>query len=116
MRPDVDGHEVRHRSIRLGEAGQVGAGEFARGLGGAPLAFDGRGRQRACAAIAPVPVDGDLVFSVGVESGALRLRDVQLYDHVQYGGLYDLDGRPAALLEPVQRMNRDFRGDAARCD
>lgn len=82
-----------------------------------PLAFDGRGRQRACAAIAPVPVDGDLVFSVGVESGALQLRDVQLYDHVQYGGLYDLLGAPGPLHDAVRRMNRDFRAvpAPARC-
>jgi hypothetical protein len=82
-----------------------------------PLAFDGRGRQRACTAIEPVPVDGGLVFSVDVESGALRLRDVQLYDHVQYGGLYDLLGKPGPLHDSVRRMNRDFRAvpTPARC-
>ena len=86
---------------------------------GAPvtLAFDGRGRQRACTAIEPVPVDGDLAFSASVESGALRLRDVQLFDHVQYGGFYDLQGAPGPLHDAVRRMNRDFRAvpAPARC-
>ncbi len=81
------------------------------------LAFDGRGRQRACTAIEPVPVQGDLAFSVMVERGALRLRDVQLFDHVQYGGMYDLQGNPGPLHDAVRRMNRDFRAvpAPARC-
>lgn len=89
------------------------AGQGAR----VPLVFDGRGLQRVCTAIEPVPVDGGLVFSVDVESGALRLRDVQLYDHVQYGGVYDLQGNPGPLHDSVRRMNRDFRAvpAPARC-
>lgn len=81
-----------------------------------PLRFDATGLQRRCADLAPEPGAEGLAFDVHARSGEFALRDLSLFDHVQYGGLYDLDGRPAALLEPVQRMNRDFRGDAARCD
>jgi len=38
-----------------------------------------------------------------------------IFDHVQYGGLYDLEGRPGPLREPVRGMNRDFRSEPARC-
>lgn len=81
-----------------------------------PLRFEATGLQRRCAGIAPEPGADGLAFDVHARSGEFALRDLALFDHVQYGGLYDLDGRPAALLEPVQRLNRDFRGDTARCD
>lgn len=81
------------------------------------LAFDGRGRQRVCTAIQPVPVAGDLPFSITVSQGPVLLRDVQLFDHVQYGGVYDLQGNPGPLHGAVRRMNRDFRAvpAPARC-
>lgn len=86
---------------------------------GAPvaLAFDGSGRQRVCAAVQPVPVDGDLPVLLRVDEGRLLLRDVQLFDHVQYGGVYDLQGNPGPLHDAVRRMNRDFRAVPApsRC-
>lgn len=80
------------------------------------LAFDATGPQRRCAAITPAPGADALDVNLSVREGAFALRDVMVADHVQYGGLYALDGTPAALLEPVQRMNRDFAGGAARCD
>jgi len=81
-----------------------------------PLRFETMGLQRLCTDIAPQPGADGLAFDVHARSGEFALRDLSLFDHVQYGGLYDLEGRPAALLEPVQRLNRDFRGEAARCD
>lgn len=86
--------------------------------GGEPvaLAFDARGVQRRCAAIAPAPGQGVLAFDIAAASGRFGLRDAQLFDHVQYGGLYDLHGQPGPLLDPLRRMNRDFAGGAARCD
>lgn len=80
------------------------------------LAFDATGLQRRCAAITPVPGETELVFELAARSGDFALRDALLFDHVQYGGLYGLDGEPAPLLEPVQRMNRDFAGGAGRCN
>lgn len=86
--------------------------------GGEPvdLDFDAIGLQRRCAPIVPVPGDETLVFELKARDGDFALRDAMLFDHVQYGGLYALDGSPAALLEPVQRMNRDFSEGARRCD
>jgi len=52
---------------------------------------------------------------VQLRGGEIALREAMIFDHVQYGGLYDLEGRPGPLLEPVRRMNRDFRSDPARC-
>jgi len=86
---------------------------------GAPMTmvFDGAGRQRVCGVIEPVATDGDLPFSITVQQGALQLRDVQLFDHVQYGGVYDLQGTPGPLHDAVRGMNRDFRAEPApaRC-
>lgn len=81
------------------------------------LEFENKGRQNICADIAPAPDAQGLVFSLQLQGGELSLRSVQLFDHVQYGGLYDLDGRPGPLLDPVRRMNRDFRAvpAPARC-
>ncbi len=86
--------------------------------GGAPVAldFDATGPQRRCAAITPAPGETGLVFALAARSGEFALRDAMVFDHVQYGGLYELDGSPASLLEPVRRMNRDFAGGAGRCD
>ncbi|WP_374604668.1 hypothetical protein [Arenimonas sp.] len=86
--------------------------------GGEPvlLDFDQAGTQRRCAAIAPVPGEAGLEFALAARSGGFALRDAMIFDHVQYGGLYELDGTPASLREPVQRMNRDFAGGAGRCD
>lgn len=80
------------------------------------LAFAAGGGE-ACADIAPVPGASGLALELRLAAGTLAVRDVLLFDHVQYGGLYDRQGRPASLLGPVQRMNRDFRADPlpARC-
>ncbi len=86
--------------------------------GGAPalLSFDGFGLQRRCADIVAQPDDAGLAFSLELRDGELALREAMLFDHVQYGGIYDLEGGPGPLLEPVRRMNRDFRAGATRCD
>ncbi len=101
------------------EADVRAPGEILARAGGKPvrLAFDDTGTQRRCADLAPVPDEQGLAFSLQLAGGDLALRDVQLFDHVQYGGLYDLDGQPGPLLAPVQRMNRDFRAATtpARC-
>jgi len=51
------------------------------------------------------------------ERGDIALRSLQLFDHVQYGGLYDADGRPGPLLQAMRTMNRDFLAQPApaRC-
>jgi hypothetical protein len=99
------------------EADVSAPGTLEARAGGEPvmLAFEAPGRQRRCADIAPRSDDEGLAFSVQLRGGALALREVMIFDHVQYGGLYDLEGRPGPLREPVRRMNRDFRSEPARC-
>ncbi|MBK6276922.1 MAG: hypothetical protein IPF57_01795 [Gammaproteobacteria bacterium] len=99
------------------EADVAAPGTLEARAGGEPvmLAFEAPGRQRRCADIAPRPDDEGLTFSVQLRGGVLALREVMIFDHVQYGGLYDLEGRPGPLREPVRRMNRDFRSEPARC-
>jgi hypothetical protein len=101
------------------EADVRAPGRLAARAGGATvtLDFEGAGRQNRCADITPAPDAQGLAFSLQLQRGELSLRSVQLFDHVQYGGLYDLDGRPGPLLDPVRRMNHDFRSTPApaRC-
>jgi len=82
------------------------------------LDFDAAGRQRRCGTLMPEPVDGDLPVTLRLRDGELALREVHIFDHVQHGGLYGLDGEPGPLLDAVRRMNRDFRAEPAprRCD
>lgn len=87
--------------------------------GGAParLAFDGTGLQRRCAMLDPRPGDDGLPVTLALDGGELSLHDVQVFDHVQYGGVRDVVGDAGPLLAPVRRMNADFRAEAlpARC-
>jgi len=81
------------------------------------LEFPASGRHQVCAVIGPRPAADHLDLQVVAEHGDLALRSLQLFDHVQYGGLYDADGRPGPLLDVVRRMNRDFLAQPApaRC-
>jgi hypothetical protein len=81
------------------------------------LEFPGTGRRQVCTSIVPRPSADRLELHIAAESGDIALRSVQLFDHVQYGGLYDADGQPGPLLQAVRRMNRDFLAQPApaRC-
>jgi hypothetical protein len=81
------------------------------------LEFPATGRRQVCAAIAPRPTADRLDLRIVAERGDVALRSVQLFDHVEYGGLYDADRRPGPLLPMVRRMNRDFLAEPApaRC-
>ena len=70
-----------------------------------------------CAAIVPRPTADRLDLRIVAERGDIALRSLQLFDHVQYGGLYDADGRPGPLLQAMRTMNRDFLAQPApaRC-
>lgn len=78
---------------------------------GAPtsLLFPMVGVKTHCAAISSVPVDDRLELRLQVRSGELALQDVQVFKHVQDGGLYHHDGQEGPLIEAVRRMNADFR-------
>jgi hypothetical protein len=83
----------------------------------ATLSFAVAGRHRRCAAIVPAPGDDGLDVALTPESGDLAVRSVQVFDHVQYGGLRTLDGDEGPLLEPMRRLAADFRAEPlpARC-
>jgi len=83
---------------------------------GVPLGFPAIALQTRCAAIEPQPVDGALDVRLALARGELALRDVRIFDHVQLGGMYDLDGRPGAILPAVRKMNHDFREEPSRCE
>jgi hypothetical protein len=91
--------------------------ELSAGGDAVRLRFDATGEQRRCVDLAPRPADGRLDVVLRLRDGDLAVRDVQVFDHVQYGGMVDLDGAPGPLLEPVRRMNADFRAEPlpARC-
>lgn len=81
------------------------------------LQFPATGRQQVCAEIHAEPATTGEELSLRLRSGSLALRNVQLFDHTQSGGLYDADGQPAPYLAFVQAMNRDFArpGLPSRC-
>ena len=81
------------------------------------LEFPSTGRRQVCAAIVPRPTADRLDLRIVAERGDIALRSLQLFDHVQYGGLYDADGRPGPLLQAMRTMNRDFLAQPApaRC-
>ena len=84
----------------------------------AALHFDQTGLHTRCTALQPRPDADGLAVTLTLADGELALRSVQVFDHVQYGGLYDLHGAPGPLLEPMRRMNADFRAASlpARCE
>lgn len=80
------------------------------------LSFAAAGVQSRCADLASAPAFPAPLLSLRVLSGDLAVRDVQFFDHVQTGGLYDPDGRPGPLHAGVRRMNLRFQSEtAAQC-
>ena len=65
------------------------AGQLSATAGGAvvTLAFPASGLQRVCTAIAPAPGDDGIALAMTLRDGDIAIHEVQLYDHVQYGGL-----------------------------
>lgn len=110
------GDALPDRACVEAEVREPGTLSLSAGGDAVALAFDAPGRQRRCAGLAPMPGEDGLPVRLRLASGALALREVQVFDHVQYGGLYDLEGQPGPVLEPLRRLNRDFRAGAARCD
>jgi hypothetical protein len=86
---------------------RAGGGEPAR------LAFAPGPASERCVSIDARPVDDELVLELRVDSGRLALRDVQLFDHLQTGGIRLADGSPGPWLEAVRTMSATFLGDDA---
>ena len=95
------------------------AGQLSATAGGAAvtLAFPASGLQRVCTAIAPAPGDDGIALAMTLRDGDIAIHEVQLYDHVQYGGLREVEGAPGPLREPMRRFLADFAAEPApaRC-
>ncbi|AFL74600.1 hypothetical protein [Thiocystis violascens] len=62
-----------------------------------------------CADIVALPADERLTLRLLAEADtSLRLHGVWLFDHTQFGGLYDVDGKPGPLHASLVRLNREF--------
>lgn len=82
------------------------------------LAFAASTRPRTvCADLTPTIDAGQQVLHIKVQRGNLALRDVQVFDHVQSGAVYDENGNALSLRDPVRAMNQAFLAQAppARC-
>jgi hypothetical protein len=82
------------------------------------LAFDANPNPNTvCADLTPVMDAGKQVLRLHLQKGSLALRDVQVFDHVQSGGVYDEQGKALALRGSVRAMNRVFlaKPAPARC-
>lgn len=118
--PNADGDAYPDRTCVTAHAQAHASIAVRAGTGRATtLRFDGSGVQTRCASLDPRP-PGDrttLEVVVRAERGELALHDVKVFDHVQTGGLYEMDGRPGPLIESVRRMNAEFLAPAApaRC-
>jgi len=64
--------------------------------------------RRVCSAISTQPKDANLELTVRGVIGAVDLSGVMLFDHVQEGGLYHLDGSQGEVLPLLRRLNRRF--------
>lgn len=86
--------------------------------GGEPvtLTFDGgEGESRRCTPLAPQPADDTLRLELRVLVGAPAITSVQLFDHIQEGGVYRHDGAPGPLRDALRRLNREFAAPARGC-
>ena len=74
--------------------------------------------ERVCSSIATRAKDSNLELKIRGVSGRVDLTGVQLFDHVQEGGLYGIDGKEGVLLPQLRKLNERFArqpGAADRC-
>jgi hypothetical protein len=64
--------------------------------------YDGR----ACADIDSRPDGERLRFSLRLSDGAANLKSVWLFDHIQAGGVRDIDGQPGPYLDAIRALNQ----------
>lgn len=76
------------------------------------LAFPRGFSGERCAKIAPQPDDGEVRLRIAVDAGTILLYDVWFFDHVQVGGIYQVDGSPSAHRQALVDLNQGFAQDA----
>ncbi|MBS0557951.1 MAG: hypothetical protein JSR27_11110 [Proteobacteria bacterium] len=74
------------------------------------LDFSATGTQRVCSLIATHARDNGVRLALRGVRGSADLRHVELFDHVQLGGLYAPDGKPESLLPELRKLNQRFAG------
>jgi hypothetical protein len=92
----------------------------AAGAAGEPVRLHiAQGPSQQHCAVLPSPVEGsdqELRVSV-IAGGPVTLSGVWLFDHIQYGGVYDEWGEAGPAREPLQRLNQQFQNTPkAWCD
>lgn len=92
-------------SARAGRPGVVAA---SAGAGVVRLKFSGAKSERSCSSIPTQESDSSINLEIRVVSGSSELTGVTLFDHVQKGGLYELDGKKGVLLPSLRKLNLRF--------
>jgi hypothetical protein len=103
------------QALAVGQAGALAADV---GAEGAVLRFPGGRSTEQCTPIAIGTGEDDLTLRLrAVGRTELRLQGVWLFDHVQYGGLYDDKARPGPFLDALRQTNIAFAAGpvAAAC-
>ena len=69
-----------------------------------PRGFSGE----RCAKVTPQPDGDEVTLSIAVAAGTIRLYDVWFFDHVQVGGIYQVDGSPGGHRQAMVDLNQRF--------
>lgn len=78
------------------------------GAGSVTLKFSGAESETVCSAIPTQVRDSGVDLEILGISGSSELTGVMLFDHVQKGGLYELDGKEGVLLPSLRKLNQRF--------
>jgi hypothetical protein len=75
----------------------------------ADLRFKAGTLSTQCSDLVASPADDRLTLRLVAQGdSSLRVRDVWLFDHTQFGGFYDANGKPGPLHRDLVRLNREF--------
>lgn len=72
------------------------------------LDFSATGIQRVCSLVTTHAREGSVRLALRGVRGSADLRHVELFDHIQLGGLYAPDGKPESLLPELRKLNQRF--------
>jgi hypothetical protein len=72
------------------------------------LKFSGAKSETSCSAIPTQESDASMNVEIRMVSGSSELTGVTFFDHVQKGGLYELDGKQGVLLPSLRKLNLRF--------
>ncbi|PQJ97316.1 hypothetical protein [Chromatium okenii] len=74
------------------------------------LRFTANTNPLQCTAIVAAPYNDQLTLRIAANSETtLQLRSIWFFDHIQHGGLYDVDGNHGELYHALVQFNRNFK-------